>query len=453
MFPEILILGGGFAGLAAGVALTESGFRVRLLEAKPYLGGRARSWVDPVTGSVIDNGQHLFMGCYHATRRFLNTIGTLDRIHFQDALTLRFLDRGGAATSLKFASLPTPFHLLAGVLRSNSFSIGERLEVLRLGWHLRSAQPNDPSLQQLTVEQWLHSLNQSQSLRRNFWNLLCIAAMNEDPQIASAALFERVLRLALFQSANDSRLGIARVGLSECYTQAAADYIRARGGQVDLNTPVQRLVIEGDDCRGIELAGGERLTAHAVISAVPWFALAEILADPRVRSNPFFARTQSLQPAPIISINIWFDRPMTDFDFAGLRGTTIQWLFDKGRILGRREHYLALVVSGAHRYVACSKEELLAIALRELTDLLPAVRKAKVIHSLVVKERWATFSPSCEAEPLRPPAVTPITGLFLAGDWTATGLPATIEGAVQSGYTAAQAIRLATDRERSFAQV
>jgi uncharacterized protein with NAD-binding domain and iron-sulfur cluster len=177
-----------------------------------------------------------------------------------------------------------------------------------------------------------------------------------------------------------------------------------------------------------------------VISAVPWVALAGILPE-QLRQNPFFAGTRSLQPAPIISINIWFDRPVTDFDFAGLRGTTIQWLFNKGRILGRGENYVALVVSGAHQYVACSKEELLTVALRELADLLPVARQAKVVHSLVVKERWATFSPSCEAEPLRPPAVTPIKGLYLAGDWTATGLPATIEGAVQSGYAAAEAIR------------
>jgi squalene-associated FAD-dependent desaturase len=440
MLPEILVLGGGFAGLTAGVTLAEGGFRVRLLEAKPYLGGRARSWIDPMTGSVVDNGQHLFMGCYHATRRFLKTIGTLDRIRFQDALTLRFLDRGGRATSLKFASLPAPFHLLLGVLRSDSFSSHERREVLRLGWHLRSARRNSNGPKQLTVEEWLCSLDQSERLRRNFWNLLCIAAMNEDPQIASAALFERVLRLALFHSADDSRLGIATVGLSNCYTQAAAGYIMSRGGQVDLNEPVRRLLIEGDECRGIELSSGEKVTARAVISAVPWFALGEVLPEERLRLNPFFAGIRSLRPAPIISINIWFDRPVTNFDFAGLRGTTIQWLFDKARILGRPENYIALVLSGAHAHVGRPKEELVTTALRELADLVPAVREARVLHSLVIKERWATFSPSCDAEALRPSAVTPIKGFYLAGDWTATGLPATIEGAVQSGYTAAEVI-------------
>jgi squalene-associated FAD-dependent desaturase len=297
----------------------------------------------------------------------------------------------------------------------------------------------EDSLGSLTVDEWLQRLDQSSRLRRNFWNLLCIAAMNEDPRIASAALFERVLRLALFRSPEDSRLGIARVGLSDCYTQAAVDYITARGGQVDLSRPVRGLLMVGDECRGIEFGSGEKVRAHAVISAIPWFALSDILPREIVQSHSFFARIPSLRPAPIISVNVWFDRPVTELDFAGLRGSTIQWLFNKGRILGGGQSYVSLVVSGAHQHVACPKDELVAIALRELAELLPAVREARILRSLVIKERRATFSPSCEAEALRPPAQTPVKGLYLAGDWTATGLPATIEGAVQSGYAAAEA--------------
>jgi hydroxysqualene dehydroxylase len=436
----ILVIGGGFAGLAAGVALAEAGVRVRLLESKPYLGGRARSWVDPLTNSVVDNGQHLFMGCYHATLRFLSTIGTCDRIRFQGGLRLHFLESGGRLTSLECPRLPAPLHLLAGVARSDSFSRHEKLEILRLGWALNSPWGKKDGLASLTVDEWLRRLGQSGGLRRNFWDLLCIAAMNEDPKIASAALFERVLRLALFRSPQDSRLGIAGVGLSDCYTQAAVDYIRARGGQLDLNQHVQGLLIEGDECRGVELAGGETVRAHAVISAIPWFALGELLPRELLESH-FFAGIPSLRPAPIISINVWFDRPVTELVFAGLRGTTIQWLFNKGKIFGRGENYVSLVVSGAHRHVDCPKEELLAVALNELAELLPAVRAAGILRSLVIKERWATFSPSCEAETLRPPASTPVRGLCLAGDWTATGLPATIEGAVRSGYAAAGAVQ------------
>ena len=157
-------------------------------------------------------------------------------------------------------------------------------------------------------------------------------------------------------------------------------------------------------------------------------------------SNTFSSRILNLQPAPIISLYFWFDRPVTDLEFVGLRGTTIQWLFNKGKILGHGENYVSLVLSGAHDHIARSKEDLRDTALRELRSLLPGMRDARLTHSLVIKERFATFSPCAGVDALRPPTVTPVRGLYLAGDWTDTGLPATIEGAVQSGYAAAEAI-------------
>jgi zeta-carotene desaturase len=290
------------------------------------------------------------------------------------------------------------------------------------------------------VTEWLGHLGQSEDLQRNFWDLVCLAAMNEDPRVASALLFERVLRRALFTSQKDSRLGIAGVGLSDCYTQAATAYIQARGGSVECGRSVTKLLISGGICRGIELSGGEKIEAATVVGAVPWHQLAALLPGDLLRSQPFFGGLLALRPAPIISINLWFDGPVTELEFIGLRGTTIQWLFNKGRILSSGENYVSLVLSGAHPHIAHSKEELLQIALRDLGELLPAVRRAKLLHSLVIKERFATFSPTWEAEQVRPPSLTPVRGLYLAGDWTATGLPATIEGAVQSGYTAAETI-------------
>lgn len=440
MADEILIVGGGFAGLAAGVALAGAGRRVRLLEQKPHLGGRARSFLDPRTGSVVDNGQHLFMGCYHATLRFLETIGTVDRIRFQSRLTVYFLDLRGRLTSLECPNLPAPWHMLVGVLRSRSFSRREKMEVLHLGRVLDSAKSIENDAGSQTVEEWLSHLGQSEGLRRNFWDLLCIAVMNEDPRIASAALFARVLRLALFSSPEDSRLGIARVGLSDCYTQAATRYIEARGGRVECGRSVASILVSDGSCRGVTLAGGEEIEASTIILAAPWHQSAFMLPGALLRSEPFFGSILALRPAPIISINLWFDRPVTAFEFVGLRGTTIQWLFNKGKILGSGQHYVSLVLSGAHEHIGRSKEELQEVALGELRQLLPATRQAKLLHALVIKERNATFSPSWEAEQVRPQARTPVRGLFLAGDWTATGLPATIEGAVRSGYTAAEAI-------------
>ncbi len=437
---DVLIVGGGFAGLTAGVALSEAGLRVHLLEQKPYLGGRARSFRDPRTGSVVDNGQHLMMGCYHATLRFLKTIGTLDRIGFQPRLTLRFVNPDGRQTTLECPALPSPWHVLTGVVRSPSFSSREKFAVLRMGRALRKPPVDQAGLAQMTVTEWLSRLGQSEGLQRNFWDLLCIAALNEDPGIASADLFSRVLRLALFSSPEDSRLGIPRVGLSECFTDASVEFIRSKGGKVDCDRNVRSLVIVDRRCRGVRLSDGMEIEASAVVSAVPWIQFAGLLPQDLLRSEPFFGRLSALRPAPIISINLWFDRRICEVDFVGLRGSTMQWLFNKSRILGSRENYVSLVLSGAHRYIAWPKEDLVSTAVRDLRALLPAAREAKLEHSLVIKERFATFSPSCDAEVLRPPSVTPLEGLFLAGDWTATGLPATIEGAVRSGYAVSEAI-------------
>ena len=443
MPEDVLIIGGGLAGLAAGVALAEGGCRVRLLEQKPYLGGRARSFRDRATGSVVDNGQHLFMGCYHSTLKFLDAIGTSDTVAFDPQLRVRFLDADRKLTELRCPGLPSPWHLLTGVCLSDSFAFGEKMDVLRMGRALRaSSRPGDTpgNPDHLTVEQWLSRLGQRESLRRNFWDLLCIAAMNEDPQITSAQLFHRVLRLALFTSPLDSRLGIPRKGLSECYTDAAAGAITRRGGRVELSRDVRGLLISGGECHGVKLLDGTTIEAQSVLSAVPWHVLPKLLPEGTAGSEPFFSRILELHPAPIISLYLWFDRPVTDLEFAGLRGTTIQWLFNKGKIMGNGENYVSLVLSGAHEHVLRSKEDLLSTALKELRSLLPGMRDARLTHSLVIKERFATFSPCVGVDALRPPAVTPVRGLYLAGDWTDTSLPATIEGAVQSGYTAAEAI-------------
>jgi len=450
MAEEILIIGGGFAGLTTGVALAAAGRRVRLIEQKPYLGGRARSFHYAPTGSVVDNGQHIFMGCYHATMQFLKTVGTEDRIRFQPQLSVNFVDHHAGNTSLVCPRLPAPWHLLAGVLRSDSFTVGEKLQVLRLGRSLRAGdsgwQPED--FEHLTVDAWMARLGQSERLRRNFWDLLCIAALNEDPRIAAASVFEPVLHLALFQSPEDSRIGLASTGLSECYTEAATAFIRARQGNVEVERNVTGFVLSPEVgggkarwvAKGVRLADGSVIEAQTIVCTVPPFQLVGLLPGEMLAASRFFAGLAVMRPAPIISLHLWFDRDITDLEFAGLRGATIQWLFNRGKILGTGEHYVSLVISGAHEHIQREKQELLSLALGELPQFVPAVRGARLLHSLIIKERFATVSPTVEAVGFRPPAVTPVRGLLLAGDWTCTGLPATIEGAVKSGYTAAAEI-------------
>jgi squalene-associated FAD-dependent desaturase len=440
MAPDVLIIGGGFAGLAAGVALAKAGRKVRLLEQKPHLGGRARSFVDPQSGWVVDNGQHIVMGAYHAALRFLEEIGTLDRIALQPRLRVHFLEPPGRLTTLECPNLPSPWHVLAGVLRSDSFGWREKREVLRLGRALGAEEHSRDGLNTLSVEEWLTRQGQSEKVQRGFWDLLAIAALNEDPRRAAAAIFARVLRLALFSSPADSRLGIPKVGLSDCYTDAAQTYIAARGGEVELSRSVAGLIISEGVCRGVRLADGVEIEAASVLSAVPWHELARLLPGDLLRAEPTFTNLLALRPAPIISINLWFDRTLTDLDFVALRGTTVQWLFNRDRIPGAGEHGVSLVLSGAHDHIGRAKEELLTVALDDLSALLPAARSAKLRHSLIIKERFATFSPCVGVDALRPSARSPVRGLYLAGDWAATGLPATIEGAVESGNAAAQAI-------------
>jgi zeta-carotene desaturase len=440
MNPEVLIIGGGFAGLAAGVALASAGASVRLLERNPHLGGRARSFTEAATGSAVDNGQHILMGAYQETIRFLETIGTLDRIRFQPSLEVHFIERGQGVTRLRCPPLPAPWHLLAGVLASNSFTWREKLQIARLGRALTKGAAVRNGIERLTVEEWLSRLGQSESLKRKFWDLISIAAMNEHPRRASAALFARVLKLALFHSPEFSRIGVPRAGLSDCYTEAAAACIRERGGTVECGRSVSALLIRDGACRGVRLTSGETFEAAAVVSAVPWFDFVRMCPEEVLQSVVFFQNILCLRSTPIISINLWFDRPITDLEFVGLRGTTVQWLFNRGKVCGTKENLVSLVLSGAHEYVDKSKAELVAVALSDLRDLFPLARKAAVEHSQVIKERFATFSPVPEIEPLRPSTVTPVRGLYLAGDWTATGLPATIEGAVKSGYAAAEAV-------------
>jgi squalene-associated FAD-dependent desaturase len=462
---EVVIVGGGFAGLAAGVALAACGQRVRLLEQNPHLGGRARSFLDRRSGARLDNGQHIFMGCYHAALRFLSTIGGSERIHFQSRLAVRFAERGGKLSGLRCPRAPAPWHVLLGVLASDSLNLREKAQILRMGCALSKVGSvwRGKASSGLTVREWLSRHGQSSAVQSAFWDLLAIAAMNDRPEVAAASVFEAVVQQALFRSASDSRIGFAQPGLTECYTDAATDFITRRGGSVERGRRVLQFMIasggEGPahpspaNCsagtgpsafrwriQGVSLADGERIESSRVVSAVPWFRLGAILPPDLLHEEQIFQNCLRLEPVPIVSMYCWFDRPVTNEDFIGLRGTTIQWLFNKGAPDGRGPFLVSLVISGARKEVEFSRTKLVETALTELRELFPAAREARLLRALVIKERFATFSPRVQAEAFRPAAVTPVRGLYLAGDWTATGLPATIEGAVRSGYTAADAI-------------
>jgi squalene-associated FAD-dependent desaturase len=445
-----LILGGGFAGLAAAVDLAESGRRVLLLERRSFLGGRAYSFTDKITGDTIDNGQHLMMGCYHRTLRFLEKIGSLDKIKLQPDPQVDFLqeETNGSVTraSFKCPPLPAPLHLLGGLARLKTIGWGDRLRALGVGLAVRRAahmlNGDRDRLAEITVREWLDGLGQSERIQRRFWRPMALATLNEAPDVASADMFARVIELGFMRTKSDSAMVISRVGLSDLYTRQAQSFIEDRGGEVRLNADVSRIDFEDDVAAGVTLRSGERIEADAVISAVPYFALKRML--PAEFAAAHFPCLDRLKSAPIVSINLWYDEPITDLEFAGLLDSPIEWVFNKNAInQGGSAHgrqHLALVISGAHEAATRPKEELIALAKSQIERFFPEARKLCPFHAFVVREHDATISHPVGTARLRPSSRTRFDNFFLAGDWTATGLPATIEGAVQSGQDCARLV-------------
>jgi squalene-associated FAD-dependent desaturase len=434
MAKRVVIIGGGFAGLAAGVRLSDSGYEVLLLERRNHLGGRAYSFIDAKTGDVVDNGQHLFMGCYHHTIAFLEKIGRLDRLKFQDRPRVDFLDADGY-TSFDCPPLPAPLNVLAGLLRMKGISIGDKLRTFNLGRAIKGNGRLSPGA--LTVDQWLDELGQSARIKKRFWQPMVVATLNQSPDIASARMLKVVLQEAFGGDSKSARIGISRVGLSDLYTDGASDFIKARGGDVQTGSQVRRLIIERGVVVAVELKDGQRVDGDYFISAVPPEALFAILPD-ELKTNEF-ARLEGLGSSPIVSINLWFDRPIIDREFVGLLGTRSQWIFNKDLILspGKQQNQVAVIISAARDFVDWTRKDLVEMAISELHELLPASRRATLVHSVIVKEREATLSHTVESDSLRPGPRTSISNLILAGDWTDTGLPATIESAVLSGDVAA----------------
>jgi squalene-associated FAD-dependent desaturase len=446
---KVVVVGGGFAGLAAAIALQERRHDVTLLERRGVLGGRATSFPDALSGEDVDNGTHLMIGAYTDTLDLVRRAGASDLLLFQDRLRIDYVDdRGWSA--LDCPRLPAPLHLAAGLLRLR-LPWRARMDALRLGFAARFGRRPEG----LTLAEWLDRLRQGPGARRLVWEPLATAILNETPDRAAAVLFFDVFRAAFLERAAASRLVFLRRGYGRLVDRLGA-YLEARGGRILRGARATAIEIEGERVRGVayarrpesrdDIARGvpardARVDAEAVISAVPWSALPGLLPEERRGQEPF-ASAAALRGSPIVSIEAWLDKPVLDRPLAGLRDSEIEWVFDKGRLYGREgpPQHLAFIVSAARRSVPRPNAELAALAEAALRRYFPGMTDARVARTLVLREAEATFSCDPAAERIRPGAVTPIAGLFLAGDWTATGLPATIEGAVRSGREAARRI-------------
>jgi squalene-associated FAD-dependent desaturase len=437
----ILVLGGGLAGLSAATALAEDGGRVVLLEGRGGLGGRAQSFTHRRTGDELDTGQHVLMGCYHEMLRFLDRVGTRGLVRMQRSLQVELAAPGGVRARLACQDLPAPLHLAAGLMGHGLLSLREKLACARVMGDARSRE-HDPALDQLSVSEWLTHLGQSENAQRVFWTPVCLAVLNATPEQASASLLAVVLVRAFMGPGDDSSIGLATAGLTQLHGAAAVEYIESRGGQVRLNEPVVALIVEQGRARGVTLRDGSELRGRAIISGLAADSLRRVLPE-HWRQRGAFAGLAEFKPSPIVSLHLWLDRKILDVPFVGLIGTQLHWVFDRELVWGtpaRAGHLVSLVVSGADELAAMNREAVLELCWNDLISALPEARGAAILDWEVVKERAATFRGRPGLARHRFGPESPLPGLLVAGDWTDTGLPATMEGACASGHRAAERV-------------
>ncbi|MEO6213114.1 MAG: hydroxysqualene dehydroxylase HpnE [Vicinamibacterales bacterium] len=432
--PPVVVVGGGFAGLSAAALLAEHGERVVVLEARPRLGGRATAFPDRHSGEPVDNGQHVMFGCYRETMAFLRRVGGNDNVRVQQALEIPFIDTDQRRTVLKCPPLPAPLHLLAGVFLWDALSWRDRVSALRVAPALvmrSSAAPKG------TVTEWLRRHGQTARLIERLWEPLAVAALNQPIDQAAAAPFLRVLHEMFGPDRTASALVLPTTPLDEMYATPARTFIEDHGGLVRTDS-LARVIVENGRISGVDVRG-ERLLTDTVISSVPWHQLRTLFPVVPQPLADVVEHASAMDSMPIVTVNLWYDRVVMDDAFVGLAGRSMQWIFDKRRVFGEQWSHLSLVSSAALALTPLAREELIALAAREVAESLPAARGAILLRGTLVREKHATFSLSA-GQPPRPAARTPLPGFFLAGDWTDTALPGTIESAVVSGHAAAHAI-------------
>jgi squalene-associated FAD-dependent desaturase len=430
----VLVVGGGLAGLAAGCALSDAGFKVIILERRPYLGGRASSYQHPGTGEVVDNCQHVLLGCCTNLIDFYHRINVGHKIRWFDKLV--FLEPGGRESVIQGSFLPAPFHSSPSFLKANCLRMSDKVAIARALMMIARRLPENGTEHFLG---WLRRNGQTPQAIERFWKVVLVSALNEDLDRVSSHYGAQVFRESFLKSAQAGHMGVPTVPLTELYS-AAGDYIQQRGGEVHLRTGVESFSVEHNSVA--VTAGDRKLEADYVVLAVPFNGIASILPE-EPRGEPLRQAAAALQCSPITGIHLWFDRQITDLEHAVLLDRTIQWMFHKSKLLqtgGRDGSYIEVVVSASKGLMQKSRTEIVELAVLELCDFFPVVRTSRLVKSAVIKEVHATYSPVPGVDEFRPPPTTSWDSVFLAGDWTATDWPATMEGAVRSGYLAAEAL-------------
>ncbi|MBE0644284.1 MAG: FAD-dependent oxidoreductase [Bacteroidetes bacterium] len=454
-----VVAGGGLAGLAAALRLSHSpDISVTLCETTPALGGRARSFVDRQSGLEIDNGQHVLMGCYRATLQYLAEAGeSAPALRRLRGLALPFLHSDGRRCSLQAGGLPHPFSLVQAFLRYGMLPFLGRLRILRVALRLRGLGNTELNrLDDISAADWLRSCGQGSEEIEYFWRPVILATMNTEAQLASAKLLAAVLREIFLGAPDAADMLLPETGLSPLLIEPTRRTLESRGVRILTGSAVTGITVHGDhsttalsgsdtnalsgsDTNALSGTGGHVtgvqcgesvFEADAVVLAVPPWAVTRLL--------PGFD-TGMYTPSEILSIHVWTSRDLGRAPMTGLLGTTLQWVFFKGETASGVYHY-SCTISAACGDETADEAALRAMLLRELRLLDGELRDEDLIRILPVREKRATFVPRPGLEAQRPSSRTAVAGLFLAGDWTDTGLPATIEGAIRSGFAAADAV-------------
>jgi hydroxysqualene dehydroxylase len=429
----VVVVGGGLAGLSAALTLADAGASVTLLESRSRLGGA--TWSFNRRGLWFDNGQHVFLRCCTAYRAFLDRIGAASSVVLQDRLEIPVLAPGTDVAWLRRNRLPAPLQLAGSLARYPHLALGDRMRLGRALLPLRRADLADPSLDQQTFAEFLRSHGQRTAAVEKLWDLICVPTVNLPASEASLALAATVFQIGLLTDAAAGDIGWARVPLAHLHAEPAAAALEQAGAEVRTSAPVES--VESDSGGAVVATATERISADAVIVAVPHEAAATLV--PSVAGSD---RWSALGTSPIVNIHLVYDRKVLPHEFAAVVDSPLQFLFDRTATsgLGNRAHQcLAISLSAATRWISAPSDAVVAMAERELARLFPAAAAARRLDAVVIRERAATFRGAPGSQALRPGARTDGPGVYLAGAWTATGWPATMEGAVRSGVTAANA--------------
>ena len=426
--PKVLIAGGGLAGLSAAAALGGAGFEVELFEARPFPGGRATSYPVPASpdeiAETIDNCQHVLLRCCVNLLDFYTRMGVRERIRFYREFY--FLEPGGRISVLRRGRLPAPLHFTGAFLGMRCLSFKDKVGIAKALLAIRRERTRRKDLDRISMLDWLLQKRQTPHAIDRFWRQVLVSAVNEDLERMAAIHGFQVFWLGFLARGDSYEMGIPSIPLGELYS--ANCWSRLPNVRMNFRVPVERIDESGF------VTGGERSTADYYICALPFERMESVgLPAPK------------LDHSPITGVHLWFDREVTTLPHATLLDRTMQWMFNKDA--GR---YLQLVVSASRDLTPLTRNEIVEIAIGDLRLYFPRVKDAKLVKSHVVKEQRATFSAAPETEGLRPGTETQIRNLFLAGDWTRSGWPATMEGAVRSGYLAAEAVTRAAGKPQKF---